>query len=78
MNLSISQLKTNPAQAIRDADEFPLALQSRNKTKAYLVGKSLYDKIVLFIKDYIEAKTVETTDFNKGEDFEKVAKQLRI
>ena len=79
MNLiSISKLKTNPAKAISEATEFPVAVAKRNKVQAYLVGKELYEKLVKYLENYVDSKTVESTDFTKGKDFDKVAKELGI
>lgn len=77
-NISISDLKTNPSRAILKASDYPLAIEKRNKVKAYIIGKELYEKIVSFVEDYIDTTTVEKTDFSKGKDFEKVAKELGI
>jgi len=76
--ISISQLKTNPARAIFEAESSPLAIEKRNTVKAYLIGKNLYEKLVSYIEDYIDVQTVKTTDFSKGKDFEKVATELGI
>ena len=76
--ISISQLKINPSNAIRQALDFPMAIQNRNKIEAYLIGKDLYEKIVSYIEDFIDKKAVEETDFKKGKDFEKIAKKLNI
>lgn len=77
-NISISKLKINPSKAISQASEFPLAIEKRNQVKAYLIGKELYEKIVSYIEDFIDRRAVETTNFKKGRDFEKVAKELGI
>lgn len=76
--ISISQLKTNPARAIEEALDSPVGVQKRNKLKAYLVGKDLFESIVSYIEDYIDKSAIEKTDFSKGRDFEKVAKELGI
>lgn len=76
--ISISQLKTNPAKAILIAEDYPLAVEKRNKTKAYLLGKELYEKLMAFIEDYLDRETVKKTDFKKGRDFEKIAKELGV
>jgi len=76
--ISISQLKINPSKAIREALYYPIAVENRNKIKGYLLGKDLYEKIVAFIEDNIDKRAVETTDFKKGEDFDKVLKELNI
>lgn len=77
-SISVSQLKTHPSGAIAKAADYPLAIEKRNKIKAYLVGKELYEKIVSLIEDYIDAKAVKDTDFTKGKDFEKVVSGLGL
>jgi len=76
--ISVSDLKANPARVINISEDMPVAIQKRNKIKAYLLGKDLYEKLVSFIEDYIDEQAVKTTDFKKGSDFEKVAKELGI
>lgn len=76
--ISISQLKINPSKAIEEALDYPVAVENRNKVEAYLLGKDLYEKIVSFMEDSIDKKAVEETDFKKGKDFEKIAKELNI
>ncbi len=77
-SFSISQLKTFPSKIIVEATDYPVAVESRNKVKAYLIGKELYEKIVYFIEDYIDKAAVGKADFRKGKDFEEVAKELGI
>lgn len=76
--ISISDLKTNPSKAIDFAADFPVAIENRNKVKAYLLGKDLYEKIVSYIENMIDKKAVEETDFKKGKEFEAVAKKLNL
>ena len=76
--ISISQLKINPSKAILNATDFPLAVENRNKIEAYLLGKDLYEKIVSFMEDSIDKKAVLEADFEKGKDFEEIAKELNI
>ena len=77
-SVSISQLKTSPSRVILEASDCPVAVKSRNKVKAYLIGRELYEKIVAFIEDYIDKAAIDKTDFGEGSDFEKVAKELGI
>ncbi|MFC1726969.1 type II toxin-antitoxin system Phd/YefM family antitoxin [Patescibacteria group bacterium] len=77
-SVSISQLKARPAKAISQAADYPLAVEKRNQVKAYLVGKELYEKMVAYIEDFIDRSAVAKTDFSKGKDFEKVAKELGL
>jgi prevent-host-death family protein len=76
--VSISQLKTNPAKVINSSEDAPVEIQKRSRTQAYLVGKDLYESIVSYIEDFIDKKAVEETDFSKGKNFEEVAKDLGI
>lgn len=77
-SISISELKTHPSKIVEQAMEYPLAVEKRNKVHAYLVGKDLFEKIISYIEDYIDKKTIEKTDFRKGRDFEKVASEMGI
>ncbi len=76
--ISISQLKINPASAIATAIDYPLAVESRNKIEAYLVGKTLFEKIISMIEDKTDTVVVKRTDFSKGKNFENVAGELGI
>ena len=80
ISLSISQLKTNPAQAIAQADDYPVAIASRNKVKAYLVGGSMFEKIIEFLEDREDIKVANKAlkHREKGRDFEVVAKELGL
>ena len=78
MNISISELKINPASAIDRAADIPVAIQKRNRVKAYLVGKELFETIIAYIEDYIDKAAIEKTDFSKGRRFEKVAQELGV
>lgn len=75
---TISQLKINPSSVIAQAVDYPVAVANRSKIQAYLVGKNLYEKMISFIEDYSDTSVVKQTDFSKGRDFEKVAKDLGI
>lgn len=79
-SISVSQLKTNPAAAIDQAIDYPLAVLSRSKVKAYLVGKDLFEKIVEFLENRADRKAVEyaLAHREKARDFEDVAKELGL
>jgi len=76
--ISISQLKASPAKALSKAMDYPVAVEKRNKVEAYLIGKKLFTKMVAYIEDFIDKKSVEAADFSKGKEFEGVAKKLGI
>jgi antitoxin StbD len=75
---TISQLKVNPSSVIAQAADYPVAVENRNKVQAYLIGKNLYERLMIFLEDAADAAAVKHTDFTKGKDFEKVAKELGI
>lgn len=77
-NVSISQLKANPSEIINFASDYPVAIENRNTTKAYLIGKDLFEKIVSYLEDYLDRKAVDKEDFKHGKDFESAAKQLDL
>lgn len=77
-NISISDLKTNPASVISKSSDYPVAIQKRNKTQAYMVGKDLFEKLVSYIEDTVDRKAVEKANFKKGRDFEDIASELGI
>jgi len=76
--ISISELKVNPSKFIEKAADTPVAVQNRNKIKAYLIGSELFEKIVSHLEDQVDTNSAKETDFSKGKDFEKVAKELGI
>ena len=76
--ISVSKLKENPANAVYQATSYPLAIQSRNKVKAYLIGKDLYESLVKYIENYIDSVAAANADLSKGRDFEDIAKELGI
>ncbi len=76
--ISISQLKANPSKAISSAGDYPLIVKNRGVTKAYIVGKELFEKFVSCIENYLDKKAVQETDFREGKDFDQVAKELNI
>lgn len=78
ISISISQLKTHPSKAISQAEDYPLVVKSRNKVKAYLMGKELFEKIISYIEDYVDKKAVREADFRRGRDFNQVAKELNV
>jgi PHD/YefM family antitoxin component YafN of YafNO toxin-antitoxin module len=76
--VSISLLKTTPAKIIQSADDYPVAIEKRNKIQAYILSKDFYEKLIRFIEDHIDHKTIASCDLKKGRDFEKVASELGI
>lgn len=77
-SVSISQLKTNPAAAIAEAQDYPLAVQNRNDTAAYLVGKSLFEKIILHLENAEDKKAIQNIDIKDKKDFEDFVASLDL
>jgi len=77
-SVSISKLKVNPSAIINQALDYPVAVEKRNQIKAYVIGKELYEKIITYIEDYLDNLAVKNSNFSRGKDFEKVAKELGI
>ena len=77
-SISISELKANPSKMIEKAIETPVAVQKRNKVKAYLVGTELFEKIISTIEDKIDVAYATKTNFSKGRDFDEIAEELGI
>lgn len=78
INVSISDLKTNPASIIFQSLAYPVAIQKRSKTQAYLVGKEIFEKLVSQLEDEVDRRAVREADFSKGKKFEDIALQLGI
>lgn len=77
-SISISQLKLNPSLAIKNSLDFPLAVESRNEVKAYILGKDLYELIVTYMENATDRQAVEETDFSIGRDLDDVAEELGL
>jgi len=76
--ISISQLKVNPSSAIALAADYPVAVENRDKVTAYLLGKDLFERLLEYLEDVEDRTIIRKTDFSKGEDFEKVVKDLGL
>lgn len=67
---SIFQLKANPGSIIRQSVDYPIAVENRNKVEAYLIGRSLYEKMLDLIEDKLDRLAIANTDFSEGKEFE--------
>jgi antitoxin StbD len=76
--ISISQLKINPSSVIAQAVDYPVVVENRNKVQAYLVGKTLFEKIIALIEEKEDVAAVKNTDFSKGRNFDDVAQELGL
>ncbi|MEI6690423.1 MAG: antitoxin [bacterium] len=77
-SISITELKTNPAAAFFAADDYPVPVMSRNSVRGYVVGKDLFEKMLLWMEDKMDADAIKNADFSTKTDFEEFAKELGV
>lgn len=58
-SVSISELKKNPSQVIREAEGAPVAILNHNQPSAYLVPAETYEALMEKLEDYELGKLVE-------------------
>jgi len=77
-SISITQLKSNPSVALSSAQDYPVAVQKRNSTKAYIIGKELFEKIIMILEDTEDKKSIKTINIRDKMNFEEFAEELGI
>ncbi len=77
-SVSISQLKMNPSAVFSSAEDYPVAVQKRNKTTGYIVSKAMFEKMVEFVEDALDREVIEKTDFSKGTNLDDVLEELGL
>lgn len=75
---TISQVKINPMAVFNSAVDFPVQIQNRNKTAGYFVSKDLFEKMIEYMEDIEDKKTIDSIDLDDKSDFEEFAKSLGI
>ncbi|EKE05835.1 MAG: hypothetical protein ACD_19C00176G0057 [uncultured bacterium] len=76
--VSISQLKVNPMAVFSSAIDFPIQIQNRNKTAGYFVGKDLFEKMINYMEDVEDKKTIKSINLDDKTDFEDFVATLEI
>lgn len=79
--ISISELKINPSAAILKSQDYPIAVQNRNDTEAYLVGKDIFEKMILYLEDLEDKKAVDSLtakDYKNSISLEDFTKELGL
>ncbi len=76
--ISISQLKVNPSAVLSSAQDFPVAVQNRNKTTGYILGKDMFEKMVSYMEDVEDRKTIKSINIDDKMDFEDFAQDLGL
>ena len=58
MSVSVTELKRNYADILRQADDNPVAVLNHNRPEAYLVPASHYERLMAYLEDMEDAKLV--------------------
>ena len=58
MTVSVTELKRNFADIIKQADESPVAILNHNRPEAYLLPAAHYERLMAHIEDLEDARLV--------------------
>jgi antitoxin StbD len=58
--VSMTQLRRNPREIVRIAEDMPVAILSRNKPKFYLLSVKVYEELLKSIDDVLLMETIKT------------------
>lgn len=58
MSVSVTELKRNYANILRQAEDSPVAVLNHNRPEAYLVPASHYERLLACLEDMEDAKLV--------------------
>ena len=56
MTVSVTELKRNFADIIKQADDSPVAILNHNRPEAYLLPAAHYEKLMAYLEDLEDAK----------------------
>ena len=63
VSVSVSELKRNYADILRQADDHPVAVFNRNRPEAYLLPADYFEHLIAYLEDLEDAALVrERTD----------------
>ena len=57
--VSVTELKRNFAEIIREADDSPVAILNHNRPEAYLLPAAHYERLLAYLEDLEDAKVVQ-------------------
>ena len=80
-SVSISDFKKNPGSILLAAGDYPIAVQKRNKTEGYVVGKAMFEKLIELAEDVIDKKAAASLtkqDYKNAVPLEDLAKELGL
>jgi antitoxin StbD len=58
MTVSVTELKRNFANIIKQADEHPVAVLNHNRPEAYLLPAAHYERLMAYLEDLEDAQLV--------------------
>ena len=56
--MSVTELKRNYANILKQADDSPVAVLNHNRPEAYLVPASHYERLMTYLEDMEDAKLI--------------------
>ncbi|HEY8907062.1 MAG TPA: type II toxin-antitoxin system Phd/YefM family antitoxin [Rhodoferax sp.] len=56
--VSVTELKRNYAEILKQADDAPVAVLNHNRPEAYLLPASHYERLMAYLEDLEDAKLV--------------------
>ena len=59
MTVSVTELKRDFANIIKQADECPVAILNHNRPEAYLLPAAHYERLMAYLEDLEDAKLVQ-------------------
>lgn len=77
-SVTISQLKSNPSAVLSSAADYPVAVQNRNKTAGYILGKEMFEKLILLVEDIEDRKAIEDADYKHGTSLDDLIEELGL
>jgi antitoxin StbD len=60
--VSVTELKRNYADILKQADDAPIAVLNHNRPEAYLLPASHYERLMAYLEDLEDAKLVRERD----------------
>ena len=58
ISVSVTELKRNYANILKQADDSPVAVLNHNRPEAYLVPASHYERLMTYLEDMEDAKLI--------------------
>ncbi|MFO7727448.1 MAG: type II toxin-antitoxin system Phd/YefM family antitoxin [Desulfonatronovibrio sp.] len=56
--VSVTELKRNFAQILKQADDCPVAILNHNRPEAYILPAAYYERLMAYLEDLEDAKLV--------------------